>query len=211
MGPVALGVLALLALALATSGRAEAAPAVRAKAAHRERALTEKTPYYPETAKALSEKWGAVFKVPQGEIMTIIDVESRFDPTEVNDSSRALRQGGAWGFMQVTGDTGAYLVGLLGKSAYMRAKSVPRTLAKFDPNDLRSLLDPDLNVMLGTYYLSLMRKEFGSSFRLVAAAYHQGAGKVKYMIARGQAIPEMLPPYGQEYVAKAEAVRRRYT
>jgi len=209
MAPVAIGILAALLLALAASGRAEAAPAVRAKAAHRERAKTEKRPYYPETARALADKWGPIFKVPQGEIMTIVDVESRFDPTEVNDSPRALKQNGAWGFMQVTGDTGAYLVGLLSRSAYMKTKSVPKTLAKYDPKDPRSLLDPDLNVMLGSFLLGTLRREF-SGWTLVSAAYHQGPGKVRHMIALGQAIPARLPPYGQEYVAKAEIVRRRY-
>jgi soluble lytic murein transglycosylase-like protein len=68
---------------------------------------------------------------------------------------------------------------------------------------------PDLAIMLAARYLRDIANEFGRDFVRVAAAYHQGPGKIRRMLAAGEAIPERLPTFGRQYVALALAEQRR--
>ncbi|MGH7339161.1 MAG: transglycosylase SLT domain-containing protein, partial [Candidatus Rokuibacteriota bacterium] len=78
---------------------------------------------------------------------------------------------------------------------------VKATVARWNGTG-EGLLNPDINVMFGAYFLGRLTKEFGE-FKHVAAAYHQGPGTVRKVLAAKQPIPSGLPPKGRAYVASA--------
>jgi soluble lytic murein transglycosylase len=89
-------------------------------------------------------------------VASIIKNESRFNPD-------AISRSGAVGLMQVMPDTGRWVAQQIG-------------LAGFDPEMLR---DPATNIMIGTWYLDELKREFGGKIVLVVAAYNCGRGKVR--------------------------------
>ena len=114
-------------------------------------------------------------------VASIIKNESRFNPDAV---SRA----GAIGLMQVMPDTGRWVAKQMG-------------FADFDPEMLR---DPATNIMIGTWYLDELKREFGGRLVLVVAAYNCGRAKVReWAIQKGidlgpNAGAEIRPWPGQE-------------
>jgi len=68
------------------------------------------------------------------------------------------------------------------------------------------LFDTDLCGMFAARQLGQLTAEFGDDIARVAGGYHQGAGKIRSMIAAGEAIPADLPPHGKTYVTRALAV-----
>lgn len=89
-------------------------------------------------------------------VASIIKNESRFNPTAVSKK-------GAVGLMQIMPDTGRWVASQMGFS-------------NFDPDMLR---DPATNIMIGTWYLAELKKEFGGKVVLVVAAYNCGRGRVR--------------------------------
>ncbi len=83
--------------------------------------------------------------------------------TESNFFRRARSHRGAIGLMQLMPATAKELARELG---YPRIQS---------SDDLE---DPDINIHLGTYYLSKLRDEFAGNEMLALAAYNAGASKV---------------------------------
>lgn len=88
-------------------------------------------------------------------ITAIIKVESNF-------FHRAHSNRGAVGLMQ-----------LMPATAQELAVELGYPLGRLD------LEDPEVNIQLGTYYLSKLRIEFGGNTILAIAAYNAGMGKVK--------------------------------
>ena len=149
-------------------------------------------------AKRLATKWAETFNhVTAATVLTICKIESDFNPTAENHNERAEPKGGAWGMMQITLDTARDLI-----------KKVPRifgTVGVWDGSG-KSLLDPDLNIMLGTFYLDKLAQEFGGDFDKVVAAYQQGPGTVRKVVAAGN-FPDGLGPNGRTYLDRAQAVK----
>lgn len=111
--------------------------------------------------------------------------------------------------MQIIPGTAKALVNALEATGPDPQKIIPQdrtainiVLSKYEPNDPNTLLYPDVNVMLGTYYLARLLHEF-QEFDLAAAAYQQGPGAV-----RGKTLSE-LHPIAQDYAAKALSRRTR--
>lgn len=96
----------------------------------------------------------------------------RFDPlfvtalikTESNFFHRARSRRGAIGLMQLMPST---------------AKELARELGYTRINDEHDLEDPDVNIHLGTYYLSKLRDDFAGDEMLALAAYNAGKSKVE--------------------------------
>lgn len=157
-------------------------------------------------ARAYAEKWGPVFGAPVSSLMTLARIESGFRADCAELSARALARGGAYGLVQQTLATAK---GHAAKLAGSGNADVQRTLAAKWHGSARDLLDPDLNMMLAAYHVGVLTDRYGD-FKLVAAAYHQGTGKVDQMIRDGKAIPSQLPPKGKAYVTRALDVHERY-
>ncbi len=89
-------------------------------------------------------------------VASIIKNESRFNPD-------AVSRKGAIGLMQIMPETGRWVANQMGFRGY-------------DPEILR---DPATNIMMGSWYLGELKKEFGGKVVLVVAAYNCGRGKVR--------------------------------
>lgn len=152
---------------------------------------------------ALARKWGTAFGVPWDWIMGIAKVESGYRPGARSSAASDATRGGSWGAMQVSLKTAQGIAADLAKSD---SPSVRATLGRW--HGLGSdLLDADVGVMFGSYYLRKLRSSGLGDFAQVAAAYNQGAGRVQKLLAAGQ-FPGGLTPHGKDYVAKTEAGRR---
>jgi len=71
--------------------------------------------------------------------------------------------------------------------------------------DAEMLADPATNIMIGTWYLAELKREFGGRLVLVVAAYNAGRGRVREWVERdgielAQAAVEMTPWPGDEVV-----------
>lgn len=89
-------------------------------------------------------------------VASIIRNESKFNP-------QAVSHKGAIGLMQIMPDTGRWVADQMGFSGY-------------NPEMLR---DPATNIMIGSWYLAELKREFGGKVVLVVAAYNCGRGRVR--------------------------------
>lgn len=154
---------------------------------------------YPATVAALAGKWGKVFAVPVSWIRSQSYAESRNVPTAENATSGAL------GVLQLLPTTVAWLVPSLLKSKYAKNDKVQLTLSNGWHGKLDDLFNPDVNVMLAAYYLTILKRKFGDKHDLVAAAYNVGPGKVSRSIRAREPLPEAATIY----VAMVEDAKRR--
>jgi len=98
-------------------------------------------------------------------VLGIIAIESEFDPLAVSPR-------GAMGLMQLRADTARELAEDLGIA--------------WRSDDL--LLDPDVNVLLGSFYLSRLITRFGD-IDAALAAFHDGPGRVQISKGQGGSVP----------------------
>ncbi len=122
--------------------------------------------------QALIEKNARARGIDAALVKAVIAVESAFEPTAVSTK-------GALGLMQVMPDTGA---------RYGVAADRKRTLEQ-------KLLDPDINLRIGTTYLRDLLTLYANDLSLALAAYNAGEQAVAQYANR-------IPPYPetQEYV-----------
>jgi soluble lytic murein transglycosylase-like protein len=115
-------------------------------------------------------------------VKAVIAVESAFDPAAVSPK-------GALGLMQVIPDTG---------TRYGVAADGRRTLEQ-------KLLDPEINVRVGTTYLRDLLVLFADDLDLALAAYHAGEGTVVQYANR-------IPPFPEtrEYVKLVQQFHEFY-
>lgn len=122
---------------------------------------------YPIEYGEYVEKYAAEFDVEEELVYAVIKTESSFDPQAISDV-------GAIGLMQIMPDTFKWL----------QAKHKDKPKQKADV-----LYDPETNIKYGTFFLSLLKKEFGSD-RLTIAAYHAGRGKVNRWLSDAEISPD---------------------
>jgi soluble lytic murein transglycosylase len=88
-------------------------------------------------------------------VAAIINVESKYNKDAISNKD-------ARGLMQIGEQTGTWGAEVLG-------------IEDFNPD---MLFNPELNVRIGTWYLSQLKKEFNNDIPLVLAAYNAGSGNV---------------------------------
>jgi hypothetical protein len=148
--------------------------------------------------RELCARWGAVWGVPAVVLEVVGIIESSMHPKLIeNEDPRAVGRGGAWGLFQMTLATAD---GLMQHPA-LKARPEAR---KWDGTGA-SLLDPELNAMLASYYLAALWRQFGT-FLPTVTAYQQGPKTVAHVLANGGNLVADLPPKGREYAARAIAV-----
>ena len=130
---------------------------------------------YPVEYKEYVTKYAKEYKVPVGMIYATIKVESNFDPN-------AKSSVGANGLMQLMPSVYEEMVGRMG--------------ADYTLDDI---LDPEVNIRVGTYLLHYLYEYFGN-WETVAAAYNAGSGRVlqwqadrSYSYANGRLKVDKLP------------------
>lgn len=157
-----------------------------------------KTAPDPSTALAVANKWGPVFGCPVRTLLVVAAIESGYRSGCAEVSPRAMARGGAYGMWQQTLNT---------------ARGHARDLASYPDPDVQStlrkwrgigsdLFDPDLCGLFAARQLGQLTREFGD-LALVTGAYHQGAGKIRQVLAAGGTVPADLPPHGKTYVTRA--------
>ncbi len=104
------------------------------------------TPYRP-----IIERWARRYDVSPDMVAAVLECES-------SGRVRAVSESGALGLMQLMPKT---------------AEAMAKELGLAEPAK-RDFFNPELNIRLGTYYLSKLWKRFGSDRPLVIAAYHAG-------------------------------------
>ncbi len=110
---------------------------------------------YPLSYTNIIKKYSKQFGVDPYLVAAIINVESSFDKDAL--SSKEAR-----GLMQISPTTGQWA-----------AESL--SLEDFT---LDMLFDPDVNVMIGTWYINMLSNEFNNNLQLMLAAYNGGSGNV---------------------------------
>ena len=123
----------------------------------------------------------------------VIRAESKF-------ISEARSPKGALGLMQIMPETGHWIAEQTNHKEFTTAE----------------LLDPDINIRFGTWYLASLKKEFAGNEVLILAAYNGGRGNVKQWMQRygwsdDFAEIEQIPfRETKEYVEKVLYNKKRY-
>ena len=159
---------------------------------------------YPGTVKELAIKWSKVFKVPVSWIRSQAYAESKNVLQAKNETS------GAIGVLQILPNTARDLLKSIRRSKFAKHSLVRETLEIGTKNDNSnrdgdSLFNPDVNIMLATYYMALLRNKFGNDHDLVAAAYNIGPGHITRCIATNSPLPER----SRVYLAMVKDAKRR--
>ena len=110
--------------------------------------------YYPVQHVEIIHKYADEYGLDRSFVFAVINAESRFN-------ENAVSRAGASGLMQIMEDT-----------AYWLAPQAGLTDFSYD-----QIFDPDVNIRLGTYYLSMLIRWFGSA-ELALCAYNAGPGNV---------------------------------
>lgn len=152
---------------------------------------------YPRTTRALAEKWGEIFDLDPGWIMSHAFVESTMRPLAHNIP------GNAWGLLQLKPGTANDIVRWIKASDRSKEPSVTKTLKLWHGRG-EDLLNPELNTMLGAYYLARLKREFGDDHAIVSAAYNQGPGAARLALRTGKITPAM-----HKYIAAIEDAKER--
>lgn len=105
------------------------------------------------------------YKFPPGLILSVIRVESNFQPWAVSSQ-------GALGLMQIMPDTGAWLA-----QRYGMKWEGPVTL-----------LDEETNITMGVRYLAYLRDKYGGDLKKILVAYNRGPAKVDLDVAGGRTL-----------------------
>ncbi|NLC66269.1 MAG: lytic transglycosylase domain-containing protein [Clostridium sp.] len=143
---------------------------------------------FPREYKDIVEKYSAEYNIDTSLIYAVISTESGFREKVESDA-------GAAGLMQITEDTGIFIARRLNIEDYERDY----------------LFDPNLNIMMGTYYLMYLDGLFQNKDKMLAA-YNAGPNRVKIWIDEGVFDDKISIPYGEtrRYVKKVKIREKIY-
>lgn len=124
---------------------------------------------YPYPYRDIIESDAAQFGVDPLLVAAVIREESKF-------ISQSESHKGAKGLMQLMPSTAQAIADSLNDKTYSE----------------ESLLDPEKNILYGTWYLASLQKVFANDIVLVTAAYNGGRGHVQEWIDSGQIDPDNI-------------------
>lgn len=120
---------------------------------------------YPKKYEEYVEKYSLQYGVDQNLIFAIIKAESNFN-------ENATSSKGAKGLMQLMPNTASEI-----------ATQIDINLTEEELNE--KLTKPELNINLGTKYVSLLLEKYNNSIELTLTAYNAGSGNVDNWIENG--------------------------
>ena len=138
---------------------------------------------YPLGYEHIIRGHAANYELDPALLAAVVYAESRFDPS-------ARSEAGAVGLMQLLPDTAKGIALRTGGDRFV----------------VTDLLDPELNVRYGSWYLDHLRDRYGET-RLALAAYHAGQGNVDTWLDHGGRIEF---PETRSYVAEVSRLRGVY-
>jgi soluble lytic murein transglycosylase len=118
---------------------------------------------YPYPHKTIIEKYAVQYGVDPLLVIAVIREESKY-------SSKSVSPKGAKGLMQLMPNTAKSIAESLGDRTYRE----------------ENLLNPEINIQYGTWYLASLQKVFDNNTILVIAAYNGGRGHVQEWINNGR-------------------------
>jgi soluble lytic murein transglycosylase len=140
--------------------------------------------WYPLRYQTIVRTYAQQQRLDPALLAAVIETESKFDPN-------ARSSAGAVGLMQLTPATAQGIA--------------TRTHGtKFQLSDL---VNPDINVRYGTYYLRLLLDRYDDNERLALAAYNAGEAQVDSWIAENEGIRFSET---RAYVDKVERLKKLY-
>ena len=140
---------------------------------------------YPLEHKEKIIKYGQIHKIDPPLLAALIKTESNFEAYA--ESSK-----GAKGLMQITPSTGQWIAQTIGLEGFEESM----------------LFDPEVNIMLGSWYIEHLAEYYNGSFELVFAAYNGGRGNVdkwlkdKSLSSDGRILNEIPFPETENFVKK---------
>lgn len=138
---------------------------------------------YPLRYTAVIRAHASNYELDPALLAAVVYTESRFD-------ADARSPAGAIGLMQLLPETAKGIALRTGGDAFV----------------VSDLLDPELNIRYGAWYLRALLRKYGDE-NTALAAYHAGQGNVDRWRAAG--VPVQFPET-RHYVAKVLAAKRRY-
>jgi len=146
---------------------------------------------YPLKYEQSIISYSAEYGVDPYLVASVIKVESNFSP-------KVVSKRGAVGLMQ-----------LMPKTAIWAAEQMG--IENFQVDNLQN---PDLNIKIGTWYLSSLMDEFNHNITLALAAYNGGRGNVANWLEKGrlqQQIEEEIPfPETRNFVIRVKKSYKWY-
>jgi soluble lytic murein transglycosylase len=148
---------------------------------------------YPRAFRESTEKAGARWKVDPLFLYALMQKESAYDPWAVSYAD-------AYGLLQLLPKTAA-------KLAEKNHEPTPRA---------EDLFDPERNISLAAFYLSLLQARFAGQYPLTAAAYNGGPGAVSRWLTESGARPfdefveQITYAQSREYLKKTFELYARY-
>jgi len=118
---------------------------------------------YPLKYEQSIIKYSAEYGVDPYLVASVIKVESNFSP-------KVVSKRGAMGLMQLMPKTALWAAEQMGIENFQ----------------VENLQNPDLNIRIGTWYLSSLLDEFNNNITLALAAYNGGRGNVANWLAQGR-------------------------
>lgn len=109
----------------------------------------------PYSYDSIIEKYSKEYKVDKDLVAAVIYQESRFDKNVVSDKD-------ARGLMQILPETGEWAAEKM----------------KHNPYSEEDLMDPEVNIKIGTWFLSYLLNYYHGDENLAVAAYNAGPGNV---------------------------------
>lgn len=159
---------------------------------------------YPQTVRALAEKWEPIFGLPSGWVISHCYVESSNRPGVYNP------RGNAYGLMQIKPGTATDILRWIKAAGLSKDPRVKEVLTKAYTGQPSDLFNPEFNIMLGAFYLGYIKKKceetFGDgSHEVVAASYNQGPGAVRKAKREGYYPNKEM----SHYIAKIEEAKEK--
>ncbi|MCI8342033.1 MAG: lytic transglycosylase domain-containing protein [Firmicutes bacterium] len=143
--------------------------------------------------RELVEKYAKEYELEESVVYAVIYAESGFD-------SNALSPKGAKGLMQITDRTGEWGAEETG-------------IENFETN---MLFDPETNIHIGCWYLSVLLKQYDYKLDTALAAYNAGSGNVSRWLYDVEYSSDLMTldkiPFEEtrKYILKVNAVKKIY-
>lgn len=150
------------------------------------------TMFYPVGYKNAINKYSKEYGVDPHLVMSIINVESKYNKDAVSNKD-------ARGLMQIGPQTGLWAAEILELDNYSESL----------------LFEPEINILIGIWYIDQLKKEFGDKRDLVLAAYNAGSGNVNKWLEEDEYSKDgnlIKIPFNEtdEYVTKVKKNYRIY-
>lgn len=148
---------------------------------------------YPVKYREIVVEYSNKYNLDPNLIFAMIKAESGFDKDAVSAKN-------ARGLMQITDRTGRWGADVLEIKDYVD----------------ESLYDPEINILIGCWYISKLLEEFGNDLELALAAYNAGSGNVARWLSDGSissdgtALKSVPFKETENYIKKVKKFRKIY-